>query len=125
MSLEMKDKAKMIETCHAILESCAKPFVWAEEETEQNDNYKRPFNIYFPHPLIEKELLALFEKFSGTTLLYDQINATCLNEEWFETGTYGLDRNINIYFSRYTLKPEYVSEVRTYFQNRLRELTEE
>lgn len=122
MPLEQKDKEKMIETCKAILDSCDKPFVWAEEESEEHDNYKKPFNIYFPHPQIEKELLDLFTKFSGTDLLYDQVSEICTHEEWFETGTYGLDRNINIYFSRYTLKPAYVEQVKAYFTQRLREL---
>lgn len=126
MALENADREKMIETCQAILESCEKPFVWDEEDTYQYDNYKKPFNLFLPHPQIEKELLNLFEKFSGTTYLYDQITAICtLDKQWFEQGTYGLDRNFNIVFRKYTLKPQYVEQVKTYFHNRLRELQEE
>lgn len=123
MSLEIEDKEKMIETCQAILESCENPFVWEEEDTYQYDNYKKPFNLFLPHPQIENELLNLFETFSGSSYLYDQITAICtLDEEWFEHGTYGLDRNINLYFKKYTLKPQYVEQVKTYFNNRLSEL---
>lgn len=117
LEMDTKDKEKMIETCRAILESCDKPFVWEEED------YKKPFNLLFPHPRIEDELNKLFEKFSNSKYLYDQIEATCtLDAEWFETGTYGLDRNINMYFKRYSLKPEYVAEIKTYFNKRLAEL---
>lgn len=126
MALENADREKMIETCQAILESCEKPFVWDEEDTYQYDNYKKPFNLFLPHPQIEKELLSMFEKFSGTSYLYDQITAICtLDKQWFEQGTYGLDRNFNIVFRKYTLKPQYVEQVKTYFHNRLRELQEE
>jgi hypothetical protein len=126
MSLEIKDTEKMIETCQAILESCAKPFVWEEEDTYEYGNYKKPFNLVLPHPQIERELINLLETFSGSDYLYDQIAATCtLDEQWFEQGTYGLDRNFNIYFRKYTLKPQYVEQVKTYFNNRLRELQKE
>lgn len=126
MSQEIKDKQKMINTCQAILESCAKPFVWEEQDTYEHESYKKPFNLCLPHPQIEKELLALFEKFSGSKYLYDQVLATCtLEEQWFEEGTYGLDRNINIYFTKYLLKPEYVKEVQEYFSKRLQELQAE
>lgn len=123
MSLEMKDKEKMIETCQDILNYCEKPFVWEEEDgSSASGNYKKPFNLFFPHPQIEKELLDLFEKFSGMNYLYDQIAAICTLEQWFEKGTYGLDRNINIFFRRYTLKPEYVAQVKAYFNHRLSQL---
>jgi hypothetical protein len=72
---------------------------------------------------MENELLNLLETFSGSKYLYDQITATCtLDAEWFEQGTYGLDRNFNIVFKRYTLKPQYVEQVKDYFNHRLSEL---
>lgn len=118
MSLEIEDREKMIQTCQAILETCEKPFVW-----EDDGNFKKPFNLFLPHQQIDKELHHLFETFSNTSYLYDQIKATCtLDEEWFESGTYGLDRDFSRYFSKYTLKPEYVEQVKTYFNNRLSEL---
>lgn len=123
MSLEITDKEKMIETCQAILESCEKPFVWEEEDTYQYENYKKPFNLLLPHRQIENELLNLFETFSGSSLLYDQIATICtLDEQWFEHGTYGLDRNFGIFFRKYTLKPQYVEQIKSYFNNRLIEL---
>lgn len=123
MSLEIKDKQKMIETCQAILDSCDQPFVWEEEDSYQYYNYKKPFNLFLPHPQIEKELLELLEKFSGKSYLYDQIAETCtLEEQWFEQGTYGLDRNFNIYFRKYLLKPQYAEQIKTYFNDRLGEL---
>jgi hypothetical protein len=126
MSLVIKDKEKMVETCKAILESCDKPFVWEDEGTYEKGTYKKPFNLFFPHPQIESELHHLFEKFSGTSHLYDQIKSTCtLDEEWSEYGTYGLDRDFTCTFSRFTLKPEYAEQVKTYFKNRLHELQQE
>ncbi len=123
MSLEVEDKEKMIKTCQVILESCEKPFVWEEEDTYQYGNYKKPFNLFMPHHQIDNELQNLFEAFSGTRYLYDQIKATCtLDEEWVELGTYGLDRDFSLYFSKFTLKPEYVEQVKAYFNNRLSEL---
>lgn len=123
MSLEMEDKEKMIKTCQTILESCDKPFVWEEEGTYQYGNYKKPFNLVLPHPQIDNELHSLFESFSGSSYLYDQINATCtLVEEWAESGTYGLDRDFTCYFRKFSLKPEYVEQVKTYFIDRLNEL---
>ena len=118
MSLEIEDREKMIKTCQAILETCEKPFVW-----EDDGNFKKPFNLFLPHRQIDNELHHLFETFSNTSYLYDQIKATCtLDEEWFESGTYGLDRDFSRYFSKFTLKPEYVEQVKTYFNNRLSEL---
>ncbi len=123
MSLVIEDKETMIKTCQAILESCEKPFVWEEEDTYQYGNYKKPFNLFLPHQQIDNELQKLFETFSSSTYLYDQIKATCtLDEEWAEYGTYGMDRDFSCYFSRFTLKLEYVEQVKTYFNNRLREL---
>jgi len=123
MSLETEDKEKMIRTCQVILESCEKPFVWEEEGTYQYGNYKKPFNLVLPHPQIDTELHNLFETFSHSNQLYDQIKATCtLDEEWAEYGTYGMDRDFSCYFSKFTLKPEYVEQVKTYFNKRLREL---
>jgi len=123
MSLEIEDKEGMIKTCQAILESCEKPFVWEEEGTYKYGNYKKPFNVILPHPQIDNELNNLFETFSGSSYLYDQIKATCtLDEEWVESGTYGLDRDFSCYFSKFSLKPEYVEQVKTYFNNRLSEL---
>lgn len=123
MSLEIENKKKMIETCQAILDSCEKPFVWEEEDTSEISSYKKPFNLFFPHQQIENELNNLLEKFSRSKYLDDQIKITCtLDAEWFESGTYGLDRNFNIYFKRYTLKPEYVAQVKSYFNNRISEL---
>lgn len=123
MSSEITDKEKMIKTCQSILESCEKPFVWEDEGTYQYDNFKKPFNLYFPHPQIDNELNNLLEGFSGSSYLFDQIKAICtLDEEWFETGTYGLDRDFTCYFSKYTLKPEYAKQVIAYFSNRLNEL---
>lgn len=123
MSLETEIKEKMIKTCQAILDSCEKPFVWEEEDTSEINTYKKPFNLLFPQQQIENELNSLLEKFSNSKYLYDQIDTTCtLDAEWFEVGTYGLDRNINIYFKKYTLKPEYVAQVKSYFINRISEL---
>ncbi len=123
MSFETEDKEKMIKTCQVILESCEKPFVWEEEGTYQYGNYKKPFNLVLPHQRIDTELHDLFETFSHTNQLYDQIKATCtLDEEWAEYGTYGMDRDFSCYFSKFTLKPEYVEKVKTYFNNRLSEL---
>lgn len=123
MSLEIEDNEKMIKTCQAILESCEKPFVWEEEGTYQYGNYKKPFNLVLPHQQIDNELHNLFETFSGSRYLYDQIQATCtLDEEWVESGTYGLDRDFSCCFSKFSLKPEYVEQVKTYFNNRLIEL---
>lgn len=123
MCLKSDDKAKMIKTCQAILELCDKPFVWEEEGTYKYGNYKKPFNLVLPHQQIDLELHNLLEKFSGSSYLYDQINATCnLDEEWVESGTYGLDRDFSCVFRKYSLKPEYVEQVKTYFSERLREL---
>lgn len=123
MPSEIEDKQKMIETCKIILETCEKPFVWEEEGPYEKGNYKKPFNLFFPHPQIDNELSNLLETFSGSNQLYDQIKATCtLDEEWFESGTYGLDRDFTCYFSRFILKPEYVAQVKIYFNNRLNEL---
>jgi len=128
MSLEIEDNEKMIKTCRAILESCEKTFVWAEDpdqDPDQDLTPNKPFNIYLPHPQIDKELHDLFEIFSNATYLYDQMNATCtLDEEWVELGTYAMDRNIGLCFSRFTLKPQYVEQVKTYFNHRLNELQE-
>lgn len=122
MSLENEDKEKMIKTCQAILETCEKPFVWAEDP-DQDYNPGKPFNLFLPHQQIDHELHKLFEKFSNSKYLYDQINATCtLDEAWVELGTYAMDRNIGLCFSKYTLKPEYVEQVKTYFNQRLIEL---
>lgn len=123
MSLELEDKEKMIKTCQAIVESCDKPFVWEEEGTYRYGNYKKPFNLVLPHPEIDNELNVLLEKFSGFSYLYDQIKAIfTLDEEWFESGTYGLDRDFTCYFSKYILKPEYAEQIKSYFKNRLNEL---
>lgn len=123
MSLEMEEKEKMIQTCQDILELCDKPFVWEDEEIYPYHNIKKPFNLYFPHPQIEKELNNLLQTLSGFDNLYDQVKATCtLVEEWFEYGTYGLDRDFTRYFHKYALKPDYVEQVKNYFNNRLREL---
>lgn len=123
MSSENEDKEKMILTCQDILKSCEKPFVWEEEDTYQYGNFKKPFNLFMPHPEIDKELHDLFVTFSNSSYLYDQIKAICtLDEEWAEYGTYGLDRDFSLYFSKFTLKPEYVLQVKTYFNNRLIEL---
>lgn len=123
MPLEIEEKEKMIKTCQTILETCDKPFVWEEEGSYRYGNYKKPFNLVLPHPQIDNELYSLFETFSGSAHLYDQIKATCtLDAEWFESGTYGLDRDFTCYFSKYSLKPEYVEQVKTYFNNRLSEL---
>lgn len=117
------NKDKMIETCQAILDSCDKPFVWDEQDTYEYGDYKKPFNLLFPEKQIEKELNDLFEKFTGSKHLHDQIMQICnLDKQWSEHGTYGLDRNINIVFSQYTLKPQYVKEVRSYFNERLSDL---
>jgi len=122
MSLEIEDKEKMIKTCRAILESCEKPFIWAEDP-DQEYSPNMPFNLSFPHRQIDNELNNLFETFSNSRYLYDQMNATCtLDEEWVELGTYAMDRNIGLCFSKFTLKPEYVERVKTYFNNRLIEL---
>lgn len=126
MSLKIEEIEKMIQTCQAILESCEKPFVWEEEDTYQYDNYKKPFNLFLPNPLIENELVNLFETFSGSKYLYDQITSICtLDREWFEHGTYGLDRNITLYFKQYTLKPQYAEQVKSYFNHRLSDLESE
>ncbi|MHB8076043.1 nitrite reductase [Desulfosporosinus fructosivorans] len=123
MPVETEDKEKMIKTCQAILDSCEKPFVWEDEDTYQYGNYKKPFNLFLPHSQIDDELHNLFEGFSSSSNLYDQIKATCiLDEEWVEYGTYGLDRDFSCYFSKFTLKPEYIEQVKTYFNNRLSEL---
>ncbi|AHF07365.1 hypothetical protein [Desulfitobacterium metallireducens] len=123
MSLELENKEKMIKTCQAILDSCEKPFVWEEADTSEIKDYRKPFNLLFPQQQIESELYTLLEKFSNSKYLYDQITATCtLDAEWFETGTYGLDRNENMYFKRYILKPEYVAQLKSYFINRINEL---
>lgn len=123
MAFEIEDKEKMIQTCQDILESCEKPFVWEDEDTYEYGNYKKPFNLILPHGQIDNELHNLFERFSSSSFLYDQIKATCiLNEEWVESGTYGMDRDFNCYFSKFTLKPEYIEQVKTYFSNRLSEL---
>ncbi|MBC2729037.1 MAG: nitrite reductase [Desulfosporosinus sp.] len=123
MCIESDDKAEMIKTCHAILELCDKPFVWEEEGTYQYGNYKKPFNLVLPHQKIDDELHSLLEKITGSGYLYDQINMTCtLDEEWVESGTYGLDRDFSCVFQKYSLKPEYVEEVKTYFNQRLSEL---
>ena len=122
MSIELKDKEKMIQTCQAILNTCEKSFVW-EDDTYEHDISKKPFSLFFPHPQIETELYDLFENFSGTHFLFDQIKIVCtLDEEWFEYGTYGLDRDFTRYLSRYTLKPEYAEQVKAYFSKRLEEL---
>jgi len=121
--MESDDRAKMIKTCQTILELCEKPFVWEEEGTYQYGNYKKPFNLVLPHQKIDHELHNLLEKISGFSYLYDQINATCtLDEEWVESGTYGLDRDFSCVFRKYSLKPEYVEQVRTYFSDRISEL---
>lgn len=123
MSQEIENKQKMIETCQAILDSCDKPFVWEEDDGAESNNYRKPFNLLFPQQQIENELNSLLEKFSNSKYLYDQIKITCtLDAEWFETGTYGLDRNINMYFKKYSLKPEYVIQVKDYFNHRINEL---
>jgi len=76
-----------------------------------------------PHSQIDKELHNLFEEFSGSSYLYGQIRIICtLDEEWVEYGTYGLDRDFNCYFRKFTLKPNYVDQVKTYFDHRLSEL---
>ena len=123
MSSEIEDKEKMIKTCQDILESCDKPFVWEDEGPYEKGNYKKPFNLFFPHPQIDNELNHLLETFSSSKNLYDQIKATCtLNEEWAEYGTYGLDRDFTCTFSKFTLKPDYVEQVKAYFSHRLSEL---
>ncbi|AFM39736.1 hypothetical protein Desaci_0675 [Desulfosporosinus acidiphilus SJ4] len=123
MSSEIKDNDKMIQTCRDILESCDKPFVWEEEGSYRYGNFKKFFNLFFPHPQIEHELQALLEKFSNSPYLYDQVKATCsLDAEWAESGTYGLDRDFTCYFSKFSLKPEYASHIKTYFTHRLSEL---
>jgi hypothetical protein len=123
MSLEIEDKEKMLVTCQEILERCEKPFVWEDDDTYQYGNFKKPFNLVFPHPQIDQELQNILKTFSDSIYLYDQIKATCtLNEEWFETGTYGLDRDFTRYFSKYTLKPHYAEQIKIYFQKRLGEL---
>lgn len=123
MTTTQDNKQKMIETCQGILNGCDKPFVWEEEDTYKYHDIKRLFNLFMPHPEIEKELLALFEKMSGQSNLYDQVNALCtLDKQWFETGTYGLDRNINMFFRQYSLQAPYVEQVKAYFQQRLQEL---
>lgn len=123
MSLEIEDKDKMIKTCQDILDSCDKPFVWEDEGTYEKGDYKKPFNLFFPHPKIDNELNNLLETFSNSSLLYDQIKATCtLDEEWAEYGTYGLDRDFTCTFSKFTLKPTYVEQVKAYFTHRLSEL---
>lgn len=125
MSQEIVNKKKMIETCQAILDSCDKPFVWEENDGAESSDYRKPFNLLFPNQQIENELNSLLEKFSNSKYLYDQIKTTCtLEAEWFETGTYGLDRNENMYFKKYSLKPEYVSQVKAYFRNRISELSD-
>ncbi|MGC7872862.1 nitrite reductase [Desulfosporosinus sp. SYSU MS00001] len=120
------DKNKMIETCQAILESCDKPFVWEEEGSYKYGNFKKPFNLFFPHPQIDAELQRLFEEFSNSSYLYDQIKSICtLEAEWSESGTYGLDRDFTCYFSKFALKPEYVEQIKAYFSQRLNELQKE
>lgn len=120
MSVNLQDREKMAKACEAILDSCDKPFVWEEDNTYE---YLKPFNLFQLHPQIEKELHNLLEKLTGVESLYDQVKAACvLNEEWFEYGTYGLDRDFTRYFSKFTLKPEYVQQIKTYFTNRLGEL---
>lgn len=120
MSCEIEDKEKIIKSCQALLESCDKPFVWEEDNTYE---YLKPFNLFQQHPQIDTELKNLLEKLSGFKNPYDQIKAICtLDEEWFEYGTYGLDRDFTRYFSKFTLKPEYVEQVKSYFNNRLNEL---
>jgi len=123
MSVKIEDNEKMIKTCEAILESCDKPFVWEEEGSYKYGDYKKPFNLLLPHQQIDKELQNLFETFSGSIYLYDQIQATCtLDQEWVESGTYGLDRDFSCYFRKFTLKPEYVEQVKAYFIKRISEL---
>jgi hypothetical protein len=120
MSCEIEDKEKIIKSCQALLESCDKPFVWEEDNTYE---YLKPFNLFQQHPQIDTELKNLLEKLSGFKNPYDQIKAICtLDKEWFEYGTYGLDRDFTRYFSKFTLKPEYVEQVKSYFNNRLNEL---
>ncbi|MFA6807658.1 MAG: nitrite reductase [Eubacteriales bacterium] len=123
MSIEIEDKEKMIKTCQAILDSCEKPFIWEEEDTFQYGNYNKPFNLFMPHKQIESELLNLFETFSGSKYLHDQIKVICtLDKEWVEAGTYAMDRHISLYFKQFKMKPEYIEQVKTYFTNRLIEL---
>ncbi|MDQ7093198.1 nitrite reductase [Desulfosporosinus sp. PR] len=123
MSVESENYEKMIKTCQEILNACEKPFVWEEEGIYEYGNFKKPFNLFLPHPQIDRELQDLFEKFSGSSYLYDQVKAICtLDEEWIEYGTYGLDRDFNCTFSKYTLKPEYAEQIKTYFNQRLHEL---
>ena len=125
MAVRTDDQEKMIKTCRAILETCDQPFVWEDDDQSEIGNAKKPFGLFLPHPAIDQELQALLAELSGRSLMYDQIVAICeLNEEWFETGTYGLDRDFTRYFRKYTLKPEYVEPVKSYFNNRLRELAE-
>lgn len=122
-ALADNDQEKMLKTCQAIIDSCTNPFVWEEEGTYKYGNYKKPFNLVLPHPQIDRELSQLLEKFSGSPHLYDQIKATCtLDEEWSESGTYGLDRDFTCYFSKFTLKPEYAGQIKTYFLQRLSQL---
>ncbi|MGI1660020.1 MAG: nitrite reductase [Desulfitobacterium sp.] len=123
MSLSTVEKEKMIKTCQEILELCDQPFVWEDDGIYESEQAKQPFNLFLPHEQIAQELSTLFESFSGTPYIYDQVKAVCnLEAEWYEYGTYGLDRDFTRVLSRYSLKPEYVEPIKTYFSKRLREL---
>lgn len=123
MSLSMDEKEKMIQTCQEILDRYEQPFVWEDDGIYESDQAKVPFNLFLPQEQIAQELGNLFESFSGTPYIYDQVKAICnLEAEWYEYGTYGLDRDFTRVLTRYSLKPEYVPKVKAYFSQRLQEL---
>lgn len=123
MSISSAEKEKMIKTCQEILELCDKPFVWEDDGIYESAEAKKPFNLFLPNEQIVQELSSLFETFSGTPYIYDQVKTVCnLEAEWYEYGTYGLDRDFTRVLSRYSLKPEYIEQVKDYFNNRLKEL---
>ncbi|KTE90669.1 nitrite reductase [Desulfitobacterium hafniense] len=126
MSLSINEREKMIKTCEEIIARCDKPFVWEDDGIYESERAKSPFNLFLPQEQIVQELSALFETFCGAPYIYDQIKAVChLEAEWYEYGTYGLDRDFTRVLSRYSLKPEYVEQVKAHFTKRLKELLQE
>ena len=123
MSFPTVEKEKMIKTCQEILDRCDQSFVWEDDGIYELEQPKRPFNLFLPQEQIAQELTDLFESFCGTPYIYDQMKAVChLEAEWYEYGTYGLDRDFTRVMTRYSLKPEYVEPIKAYFSSRLSEL---
>ena len=123
MSLSASEKEKMIKTCQEILDRCEQPFVWEDDGIYESEQAKTPFNLFLPQEQIAQELKDLFESFSGTPYIYDQVKVICnLEAEWYEYGTYGLDRDFTRVLSRYSLKSEYIPQVKAYFSQRLKDL---